>query len=671
MSKIKEKPVVKDPKVIDKVTRMPKEVVHRGLDESAGRVRQNVQEVQGHADTPENYASDKVEDAAGDGASHAGHAVETVAKGIKNRIKTKESYEQAQEDSRSGKGGESSHQPGERPTRQPVTERSGEAAFQNKTDSQSQVSTSRQGADAQAYMGGNQRLQRTAQLRQQPQRLSWEELRSAVRKNTATAPTKAQAKTVSKGTIKTAQKSVKTGRATVRATGKSIKTAERTAKAAGKTAMKTAKVAAQMAKVAARAAIQALKIMVKALVVAVKAIIAAVKGLIAAIAAGGWVVLVVVLVIGAVAALLFSPFGIFANGGGDGTPTVSDAVQTLNGEFSERIENVKKSAGQVDQVIVTQNTDEGPAAIDNWPDILAVFAVSASMDTENPMDVIVMNEQRIDLLHQTFWKMVSIDSSISEVLPSASPRATEAIEYTFTPTVTPAPKRVLTITISTLGWEDVLDDFNFTEQQIQALKALMSASNYSMLASLVDSAAGNPATDWSGVIDVPEGGMPIPLYLQSDYPQTVCYIDGVAKSVKTSGCGATSISMVIAYLTGNTDQTPYTLFVWAYDHGYYSGDGLGHACLTKLASLYGVKGTWIANDEEQITEALHAGHPVIAHMGPGIFTSGGHYIVLRGITADGYVLVNDPGSRSRNKFAYPLSTVVKQARTSDSFMVCE
>lgn len=118
-------------------------------------------------------------------------------------------------------------------------------------------------------------------------------------------------------------------------------------------------------------------------------------------------------------------------------------------------------------------------------------------------------------------------------------------------------------------------------------------------------------------------------------------------------------------------QTPYTLFKWAYDHGYYTGGGLGHSCLQKLADLYGVDGTWIENDETRITEALQSGLPVIAHMGPGIFTDEGHYIVLRGITEDGYVLVNDPGSRNRNRYAYKLSTVVAQARTSNAFMVCK
>jgi hypothetical protein len=47
---------------------------------------------------------------------------------------------------------------------------------------------------------------------------------------------------------------------------------------------------------------------------------------------------------------------------------------------------------------------------------------------------------------------------------------------------------------------------------------------------------------------------------------------------------------------------------------------------------------------------------------------GGHYIVLRGITEDGYALVNDPGSRNRNKYAYKLSTVVSQTKTNNPIM---
>lgn len=668
MSRIKEKPLIKDPKVIDKASRMPKEVARRGMDESVDRLRQNVRDVQGHGDTPEDDAADRIDCTAGDVSGHAGRTVENAVSEFRNRIKTKERHDQTQADSGSGQTDDPFHQPGVRSTRRTDTEKPDSVCSyrqdfgKNTTSANGRDSVQMLDANTQVNQTGKQHVQRAAQLRRQTQRVSLEEPQRA-------AGPRGTVKSASKGPIKTMQYSIKTTRKVARATGKGVKTAERTAKATAKAAKRTASAAVKMAKVATRAAVQAAKVAAKALVTAVKAIITAAKGLIAAIAAGGWVVLVVVIVICAVAALLFSPFGISANGGGQGTPTVSDAVQTLNEEFAAKIESIKQSTGQVDQVIVTRNTDEGAASIDNWPDILAVFAVSASMNTENPVDVIVMDEQRISLLRQIFWKMVSIDSDVSEAAPSAYPQTTAA-ETASAPTTTPAPKRVLTITVTTLGWEYMVDELHFSEQQNQVLQALMSAANYGMLEALTGLATGGPATDWSGVIDAPEGGMPIPLYLQSDYPQAVCYIDGVLKSVKSSGCGAASVSMVIAYLTGNTNQTPYTLFKWAYEHHYYSGNGLSHTCLTKLAELYGIRGTWIANDMNQITEALRAGHPVVAHMGPGIFTSGGHYIVLRGITEDGYVLVNDPGSRSKNRYAYPLSTVVGQARTSDSFMVC-
>jgi hypothetical protein len=437
------------------------------------------------------------------------------------------------------------------------------------------------------------------------------------------------------------------------------------AKTANATA-KTAQRAAQAARAAARVAIATAKAVVKAVIAAVKATIAAIKGLIALIAAGGWVAIVIIIIIALVAFILSSPLGIFAGGGADNTPTVSDMILTLNGELTNKIAQIQKDAGQVDKVEVTFNNDDN-SFIDNWPDILAVFAVKENMDPQNPTDIVVMDQQRVSVLRKVFWDMNTVSSSISEIAPTLTPSASQSPESS----ATPAPKKILTINVSSKYWDDMVGVYNFDDDQVSMLKELMSAKYTAMFMQLVYLATGNPATDWSNIIDVPAGGMDIPLYLQNDYCQTVCYIDGVPKSVATSGCGATSMSMVIAYLTGNTNQTPYTLFKWAYDHGYYDGDGLGHSCLTKLASLYGVKGTWIENDASLITEALQEGHPVIAHMGPGIFTTEGHYIVLRGITDDGYVLVNDPGSKNKNRYAYKLSTVVAQAKTNSSFMVCE
>lgn len=175
---------------------------------------------------------------------------------------------------------------------------------------------------------------------------------------------------------------------------------------------------------------------------------------------------------------------------------------------------------------------------------------------------------------------------------------------------------------------------------------------------------------WKGVVQTDEKGMAIPMLFQGDYRTVVCYFDGTARSVASSGCGAASMSMVIAYLTGNTEQNPYRLFCQAVDEGRYHGNGLSHATLSHFAREYGVHSHWISNDAEAILEALQAGKPVVAHMGKGIFTSRGHYIVLRGVTEDGLILVNDPASRSNCSKAFPIETLLREARTSTSFMVC-
>lgn len=104
-------------------------------------------------------------------------------------------------------------------------------------------------------------------------------------------------KTTAKGTVKAAEKGVKTARATSKT---AIKTTEQTAKAAQKTAKASAKAAqkaAQTAKATAKATAEATKATVKATIAAVKAIIAGTKALISALIAGGWITVVIILIV--------------------------------------------------------------------------------------------------------------------------------------------------------------------------------------------------------------------------------------------------------------------------------------------------------------------------------------------------------------------------------------
>ena len=124
-------------------------------------------------------------------------------------------------------------------------------------------------------------------------------------------------KSTAKGSVKTAERGVKTAQATSKAT---IKTAVQTAKAtkeAAKASAKAAQKAAQAAKATAKATAEATKTAVRATIAAVKVIIAGTKALISALIAGGWVSVVIILIV----VLLGCAVSLFGGGGGSNAYT--------------------------------------------------------------------------------------------------------------------------------------------------------------------------------------------------------------------------------------------------------------------------------------------------------------------------------------------------------------
>ena len=129
-------------------------------------------------------------------------------------------------------------------------------------------------------------------------------------KQSAGSAGKKTIKTAGKGTAKAAQRSVKTTKTAIKTTQQAAKAAQKTAQATVKASQK----AAQAAKATAKAAVAGVKAAVKATIAAVKAIIAATKALVAAIAAGGWVAVMMILVV----VLLGCALALFGgNSGGD------------------------------------------------------------------------------------------------------------------------------------------------------------------------------------------------------------------------------------------------------------------------------------------------------------------------------------------------------------------
>lgn len=124
-------------------------------------------------------------------------------------------------------------------------------------------------------------------------------------------------KATAKGTVKTTEKGIKTAQATSKAAIKTTENSVKTAQVAEKASAKTAQKAAQAAKVTAKATAEATKATVRATIAAVKAIIAGTKALISALIAGGWIAVVIILIV----VLLGCAVSLFGGGSGSNAYT--------------------------------------------------------------------------------------------------------------------------------------------------------------------------------------------------------------------------------------------------------------------------------------------------------------------------------------------------------------
>ncbi|MDD2649162.1 MAG: C39 family peptidase [Eubacteriales bacterium] len=167
--------------------------------------------------------------------------------------------------------------------------------------------------------------------------------------------------------------------------------------------------------------------------------------------------------------------------------------------------------------------------------------------------------------------------------------------------------------------------------------------------------------------DKSTGGLPIPKLYQIDETEILYGSGKNGKSIATSGCGAVSIAMVGRYLSGSS-YSPRDLFVWAADNGYYRGNGFSYQDMLAMAEYCGFTGEWLSPAKYRIKKALRAGKPVIAWMGAGLFTDGGHYIVLTGWSRDGMISVNDPNSEYFSTLAFSSESILHDAR---AIMICE
>ncbi len=156
-------------------------------------------------------------------------------------------------------------------------------------------------------------------------------------------------------------------------------------------------------------------------------------------------------------------------------------------------------------------------------------------------------------------------------------------------------------------------------------------------------------------------GEHVPLFLQSDIQWGNDYYGDDVLSV--TGCGPTCLSMVYCYITGDMTMHPGKMAAWAAKEGFYAeGIGTSWDLMDLGAKKLGLDPYTMPLSEDNIVEALSSGHVIICSVGPGDFTTEGHFIVLAGINENGSIRVNDPNSKQRSKKEWEIDRIVTQIK---------
>ena len=166
----------------------------------------------------------------------------------------------------------------------------------------------------------------------------------------------------------------------------------------------------------------------------------------------------------------------------------------------------------------------------------------------------------------------------------------------------------------------------------------------------------NPEIDLTEYLDTND----VPLLLQWD--ERWGYSQYAGELMGLSGCGPTCLSMVCLYLLDDASYTPEYIAEFATENGYsVSGNGSSWTLISEGGEKLGLDVIEIPLDENRIIRNLEVGNPIICVMGPGFFTSTGHFIVMTEYE-DGYVKVNDPNSPNRSEQTWKLTEVMEQIR---------
>lgn len=270
-------------------------------------------------------------------------------------------------------------------------------------------------------------------------------------------------------------------RKAIKDTPKRIKQAEKVTKQTVKTSVKIAKKSYQIAKVAAKTTIKVARTTIKTMITVIKSIISATQALIAAILAGGWIAIVIVIIICLIGMICSSIYGIFfSNENGVNLKSMSSVVSETNKEFTNKITDIQKTNEHDEYEINSHRTE--------WKDVISVYTVIITGGKEQS-DAITLDDNKIEKLKSIFWEMNIISSRVESV-----EKEIETTDEDGNLKSEKVTRKVLYIDITSKSVEEMMNKYNFNEKQREQL-AEIRKEEYNQLWSNVLYGSSGGSTD--------------------------------------------------------------------------------------------------------------------------------------------------------------------------------
>lgn len=420
----------------------------------------------------------------------------------------------------------------------------------------------------------------------------------------------------SKGTIKTGKNTIKNGKTAVK-TSKEV--AIKSQKVA-KESIKASKKAMQMAKETAKATAKGIKLAIKATISAIKGIIAGTKALIAAIVAGGWIAVVIILVVCLVALLCGSIFGIFFSSekSSSNSITMKEVVAECNQEFADKLQDIQDKNPHDDYVL------DGSMA--SWKDILLVYTIKQSNGI-NEQEVMTMDDKKKQVVKDIFWNMNSLSSEVkTEKVTEQGVNTNEMPKE--------VEKRVLHIKLTSKTAEQMKNEYHFNANQLKQYNEL-SSPQYASL--------------WNGAIYGSVDSGEYVTWRQMGQSWSNIKIGNTNSTLGQIGCLVTSISILIEKSGCNSTINPFNpgTFLEALNtnNAFDSNGNLQYAGVTRAVPNFKYVGNVNLRGKSRteklalITQYFNQGYYLTIEV-KGATPGNQHWVAITGINGNNVVIVD-------------------------------